>query len=142
EHAARLLRVYKVVVDFSRMIEGVLDRVLRDLVEHYAEYRLARHPPRPRDQLRGVVADFPALAVWVGRGGGGLGRLPPLFYISDNLFLAGHYFIGRLEIVFDVHAEALLRQILDVADRGDDFEVLAQIFIDCLRLRRRFDDYE
>ena len=32
--------------------------------------------------------------------------------------------------------------ILDVAERGFDDEVFAQIFSDCFRLRRRFDDDE
>src|SRR5262245_23130681 len=142
EHAARLLRVYQVVVDFSRMIEGVLDRMLRDLVEHYAEDRLARHPARPGDQLGDVFADRLAFAVGVGRDVDGLGRLSRLFDLPNDLLLARHHLVCRLEIVFDVHAEALLRQILDVADRGDDFEVPAKIFIDGFRLRRRFYDYE
>src|SRR5262245_6079545 len=142
EHTARLLRVDQIVIDLARMIEGVLDRVLGDLVEHHAEDRLARHPARPGDQFGDVSADGLAFAVRVGRDVDGLGRLSRLFDISDDLLLAWHYFIRRLEIIFDVNAEALFRQVLDVADRGDDFEVLAQIFIDCLRLRWRFDDYE
>src|SRR5262245_10319646 len=142
EHAARLLRVNQVVVDLAGMIEGVLDRVLRDLVEHHAENRLTRHPARPGDQPGDMFAYGLAFAVGVGRDVNGLGRLRRLFDLIDDLFLTWQLFIGRLEIVFDVHTEALLRQIHDVADRGDDLEVPAEIFIDGFRLRRRFDDNE
>ena len=58
-----------------------------------------------------------------------------LFRIRDN-------FVFRLKIILNIDAQTFRRQIFDVPDRGLHDEVLAQIFIDCFRLGRRFDDYE
>src|ERR1043165_3180987 len=44
--------------------------------------------------------------------------------------------------MFDVYAETLGRQILNVAYRGFNQIVLSEIFIYRLRLRRRFNYYE
>ena len=41
QHAARLLRVHQVLVDFAGMLERGLDRLRRDFVEHHAEDILA-----------------------------------------------------------------------------------------------------
>ena len=41
---------------------------------------------------------------------------------------------------FDIDTQRALGQILHVAERGFDREALAQIFLDGLRLGRRFDN--
>ena len=44
---------------------------------------------------------------------------------------------GRLEVFADIDAQLALRQIPDVAHRGDDLVIASEIFVDGLRLRRR-----
>ena len=72
------------------------------------------------------------------------GSLGGLLQIGNNLLVialltVGDDFVFRLEIILDVYAQALRRQILDVPDRGHHDEVLAEIFIDRFRLGGRFD---
>ena len=45
-----------------------------------------------------------------------------------------------LEAGLDVHAELALGQVADVSHRRDDLVVAPEVFVDRLRLRRRFDD--
>ena len=63
-----------------------------------------------------------------------------LFQLGDNFFFTRDDDVIRLEIVFDIDAQRALRQILDVPERGLYREALTQIFLDGLRLGRRFDN--
>ena len=89
-----------------------------------------------------VEADGFAFAVRVSRQVDGVGALGGRLQLRDQLLLAFDDFVDRLEVVVDVHRQILLGQILHVAQRGLDREVLAQILADGFRLRRRFDDDE
>ena len=53
---------------------------------------------------------------------------------------AGNDDVFGLESGVDVDAELALRQVADVSHRRDDLVVAPQIFVDRLRLGRRFDD--
>ena len=44
--------------------------------------------------------------------------------------------------MLDIHGQVFLREILNMAQRRFDDELLTQIFIDGFRLDRRFHDYE
>ena len=69
-----------------------------------------------------------------------VGLLRRVLQLLEDLLAAGDDFVRRLEPFVDVDAELALRQIADVPHRGDDLVVLAEIFVDGLRLRRRLDD--
>ena len=56
----------------------------------------------------------------------------------EHLLAARDDFVRRLEAIVDVHAELALGQIADVAHRRDDFVIAPEIFVDGLRLGRRF----
>src|SRR5262249_45124800 len=60
----------------------------------------------------------------------------------DDLLARFDRFVLFGEVVVDVDTKLALGQIADVPHRRDHFVVAAQIFIDGLRLRRRFDHYE
>ena len=63
-----------------------------------------------------------------------------LFQLGKNFFFAGndHVFGGKLFV--RINTESALGQIFYVTKRGLDGKSLAQIFLDGLRLRRRFDN--
>ena len=50
--------------------------------------------------------------------------------------------LPKSKLVVDVDAELALGQIADVPHRGDDLVILAEIFVDGLRLCGRFDHHE
>jgi hypothetical protein len=49
---------------------------------------------------------------------------------------------AELESALDIDCEVLLGKILNMAERSFDNVLLAQVFVDGLRLRRRFHDYQ
>ena len=81
-----------------------------------------------------------AFAVRVRRQVNGVGRGCQLLQLGDNLFFAGDDDVIGLEVVLDIDAQRALGQIFHVAERGFDREALTQIFLDGLRLGRRFDN--
>ena len=181
QHAARLLRVHQVCVDFARMFERGLDRLRCDFVEHHAEDVLAGDDGfapgncfldwllgflfallagfvrlflllflplfgefqfRSAQHVGQVRADGFPLAVRVARQVDSVGRRGGLLQSLDDGGLGWADFIRRLEAVLDVDAQYLLGQVHDVPVRCLDRVVAAEIFIDRLGLRRRFDDDE
>src|SRR5581483_2831353 len=141
QHAARLLRINQIVVDLNGLLESFLNGRFGDLVEEDA-IDLTLLFAAPADFFGDVAADGFAFTVGVGGDVNRLGVFGGFLQLSDDLFLARHDFVSRLEVVFDVHAEAFFREVLDVTDRGENFVIPAQIFVDRFRLRRRFDDNE
>src|SRR5262249_32185385 len=131
-------RVDHLHVDLARLLDGLEDRLLGDLVEHQTADFLFR-----RAELLGEVpADGFAFAVGVGRDVDLVGRLRRVFQLLDDLDAVGNDDVLRLAPGVDVHTQLALRQIPDVADRRNDFEVPTQILADRLRLRGRLDDDE
>ena len=153
EHTTSLLRVDQVLIDGARMFERGLHGALGDFVEGDA-LNARRRCFLALLQLLGfllslaVVAEFEremggnglAFAVRVRRQIDGVGRGRQLFQLGDNLLFAGDDDVIRLEAVRDIDAQSALGQIFHVAERGFDREALAQIFLDGLRLGRRFDN--
>src|ERR1051325_12244088 len=107
------------LVDVLRAIERRLDGVLGDLIKEYAAHRLLILAATLQ-----LLFDMPAdgLGFAVGAGGnedgvGVFGGGLPLF---NHLGLAWNNLVGRLEIVLEIDADALLRQGFDVPDRSHD----------------------
>ena len=142
DDAPRLLRVDEVLVDAPRVGERLADRRFGDLAEGDAARLLARHVRRLRD----VPRDGLAFAVEVGGQVDGVGTLRRPLDLGDLLAtVVGHDVFG-LEVVVDVHAELalarVLRQVADVAVRGQDAVVRPEVALDRARLCRRFHDHE
>ena len=113
QHATGLLGVHLVLVDHPRVVERASHRVLRDLEEERA---LDRRPLRRLDLLLDMPGDRLALAVRVGRDEDRLGRPGGALQFGDRLLLPGDRHILRLESILRVDADALDREIADVAD--------------------------
>ena len=80
------------------------------------------------------------LAIRVGGEDQPVGVLDRLGNVGEALAGGGVDRPGHGEVLVRAHRAVLGRQIADMVERGQDFIVLAQIFVDCLRLGRRFDD--
>ena len=113
QHAARLLRVYQLIVDLARVLQGARDGGGRNFVEFdavLAVFELQHVFQMPGDRL--------PLAVRVGREidvvrlGGLVGEA------LDDLLLVRIDDVGGFEVVFDIHAQPLFGQVADVAARG------------------------
>ncbi len=89
-----------------------------------------------------MEADGFAFAIRVSRQVDRIHALGRRLQLRDELLLAFDDLIVRLEVLVDVHSQVLLRKILDVAERSLYDVLLAEIFADRFRLRRRFDDDE
>src|SRR5579884_2929651 len=151
EDAPRLLGVDEPVVDAARLLERVLDRRPRDLVEHHAPHRHLR-----LQHLDEMPGDSLALAVLVRREQQLVGLLQLLLQVGDDLLLARVDDVERLEVVLDVDAEArprlalagggdlrgAVRQVADVADGRLDHVARAEVARDRLRLRRALHDHQ
>jgi hypothetical protein len=81
-----------------------------------------------------------ALAVRVRRQKDEVRRGGELLQLGDDFFFAGDDDVIGLEPVRGIHTQRALGQILHMAERSLDREALAQIFLDGLRLGRRFDN--
>ena len=134
EDPARLLRVDHLLVDLRRLVECREHTLLGDLVEHQAANLLAI----PGAQFLGEMpANGLPFAVRVGCDEDLCGFLGGRLQLRHHLLAARDDFVRRLEPFFDRHPELALGQIADVPHRGDDLVVLAEIFVDGLRLCRR-----
>jgi hypothetical protein len=138
EHAARLLRVDLVHVELARVLEGLEDRVLRDLVEHDAVHVLRGHVERlaqvPRDRL--------ALAVGVGREVDRLRCFREPLQLADDLLATADRLVRGLEALVDVDAEAARRQVAHVPLRRADDVARAEVLVDRAGLRGALDDHQ
>ena len=141
EDAAGLLGVVELQVDRARLPERIEDRVARDLGE--------------RDSLGGggvntqqhghVIGDRLAFAVVVRRedqvARAALQRLPQLAHMT--LGVLGHHVVGRERMLHvDAEAAVSLAEVPDVAIGSTNGVLAAQVLLDRLRLRGRFDDHE
>ena len=139
---ARLLGVDQVLVDLARIGERLADRRLGDLAEGDPAGLAGRHVRR----LGHVPGDRLALAIEVGGEEDGVGALGRLLDIGDLLAPVGRDHVLRGEVVVDVHAElalaGILGQVADVAVRGEDAVVVAQVALDGPGLGRGLDDDE
>jgi hypothetical protein len=89
-----------------------------------------------------VVTDGFAFAIRIGREVHTFHLLGGVFQLRDKFLLAFDYLVMRLEIRFHIHREVAFREIFNMTERSLHYELLAQVFVDGLRLRRRFHDYQ
>ena len=136
EYATRLLRIYQVEIDRTRMLYGVEDGRFRNFVE----YNTARGGRVEFKDFRKVPRDGFSLAVLIGSQPNGLAFLGLRAQIADNfLFVVGNYIDGRKS--FRVNAEIFFRQIADVSEAGHDLKVVAEKAFDGLGLRGALHDH-
>ena len=125
DDAAALLGVDEAVVDVAALLDGVLDGAAGDLVEHHP---LHRH--RRLEHLEQVPGDRLALAVLIRREVELVGVLQRPLQLGDRVLLAGVHLVLDGEVVLDVDAEALGRQVADVAHGREHGELAAQEALD------------
>ena len=122
------------------MGHGIQNRPFGNLMEHHSLDRLIGQQialPKNFIQMPGNGLPF---AIWISRQIERLG-LGGCFGdgIDMTLVLVDQLILHR-EIVRGVNGSFLGDQIAHMAVRGQNLEILAQIFFDCFRLGRRFDD--
>src|SRR5262249_46476031 len=136
EHSPRLLRVHLLAVDLAGMLEGRLDRALRDLVEHDPVRLGLRHP-----QLLGQVpSNRLAFTIRVRCDEQGIRPLGHLLQVVQYLLLGGQDMVDGLEALLLVHAQLALGQIADVPHGRLNDVLRVQILLDRLDLGRRLDN--
>src|ERR1017187_6987899 len=138
QNASRLLRIDQLHVDLTGMVEGGAYRVLRDFVELDTEklgavlLALQDLPQMPGNRL--------AFPIRIGRQVNLLGTLRGLLQFGDQCFPLGGDLVRGLELLLNLNTELALRQIPDVTHGGLHTEVRAQVLVDRLRFRGRFND--
>jgi hypothetical protein len=151
QDAPGLLRVDQVLVDVARVLDGVLDRAARDLVEDHPAHRHLG-----LELVEQVPGDRLALAVLVRGEVELVGLLEQPAQLADLLLLVAGHDVDRGEVLVDVDAEAgprlalvlgrdlggALRQVADVADRGLHDVATSEVARNRARLGRRLDDHE
>ncbi len=131
EHAAGLLRVDEVHVEMARMLYGLKDGGLRNLVEDDARGLLLVQS----QHLTQMPADGFSLAVFIGCEPDLLGGLRVLLQVGDDLLLLFGYLINGAEVLL-INAQFLFLQVADVPVRRHHLIVLAQEFSYLLGLGR------
>src|SRR5262245_64516385 len=118
------------------MLEGRLDRALRDLVEHDPVRLGLRHA-----QLLGQVPpDRFAFTIGVRCDEQGIGSLRGLLQVVQHLLLGRQDSVVRLEALLLVHAQLALGQVADVAHGRLDDIFRVEILLNRLDLGGRLDD--
>jgi hypothetical protein len=124
------------------MLEGFLHGFFGDLVEGHA---VDRNPAffllAAIDELfRQVRGNGFAFAVRVRRQINRSRAFGQLLELGHDLFFSRDDVVVGGEVAFEIDAQPALGQVFDVAQRGFDLVVLAQVLVDGLGLDRRFDD--
>ena len=126
------------------MLKGGLHRLRRDLVERDAmDGNATAALPlglRLTQFFIQVRCDRFALTIRVRREIDSRGGLRFLLQIRQNFFFSRNDDVLGLEVVLDVDTDLALRQIFHMTQRGFDLVVFTEIFVDRLRLCRRFND--
>ena len=127
--------VHQLVVDSTRVGEGVLDGGLGDLVEHHAV-----HGDLRLQIFLEVGGNGLPLAVFVGGEIEGACILEERLQVLDDRCSALGQLVVRLEAVLDVDGETFAWQVGNVADRCANVESITEIFGDRFRLGGGLDD--
>ena len=123
QDAPRLLRIDQVLVDVPRVVKGLPDRLLRDLVEYHALHGLAAKARRVQ-QVPGYGLTF---AVGVGGQVDVGGALRLLAHLLHNLLLVLEHLVLGLKVAVHVHAQLARGQVAHVAQRRKHGVVAAEI---------------
>ena len=142
ERAPRLLRVHEIDRQLAGLRHRLADRVLGDLVEYDALYLLALECALGLQELVQVPRNGFALAVGVGREEQRFRLLQRARYGVDVLLVALDDLVLHREMVLRIDRALFRHQVPNMAVGGEDFEVLAEVLLDGLRLGRRLHDNE
>ena len=142
ERAARPVGVDERLVDLARIAHRLLDRVLGHRVEHHAVDALVLEQLLALEDLMDVPGDRLAFPVRVGRQDHAVGVLDRAADVAQPLGGLGVDLPAHGEIVVRVDRAVLGREVPHMAERGVDVVVLAEIFVDGLRLGRQLDDHD
>ena len=142
ERPARPIGVDQRLVDLARMAHRLLHGVLGDRVEHHPVDALVLEQLLVPEDLVDVPRDRLALAVGVGRQNDPIGAPDRDANVAEPLGRLGVDLPAHGEIVVRIDRAVLGGEIADVAIGGVDPVVLAQVFVDGLRLGGRFDDHD
>ena len=151
EDPAGLLGRDEVVVKLAGVADGLLDRLAGDFGEDHALDR-----DLGLQDLGEVPANAFAFAVFVGREDEFVGLLEGRFEFADQLLFLGGDDIQGVEPGIDVDPEAgpgefldfggnlggTFGEVADVPHAGQHLVVAAEIAVDLLRLRGRFNDHQ
>ncbi len=140
EGAARLLRVHELHRDVAGVLHRVLHGALGDLVEHHPLERLVLERALGLQDLGQVPGDGLAFAVRVRCEEDGVGVLDGLGDGIDVLRVAVDDLVLHAEVVVGIDGAGLRHEVADMAVGGQDLVVLAEVFLERLRLRGRLDD--
>ena len=148
QNASRLLRINQIAIDFARMLERFLHGTLRNFVEGNALngraflLLLGFLPAKqiPAQLLRQMRSNRLTFAIRVRRQVDVVHAQRHLFQLGQDFLFAGNDDVFGLEIVLDIDTQRALGQIFDVTERSLNLEAFAQIFLNGLRLRWRFDN--
>ena len=142
EGAARPVGVDEGLVDLARIAHRLLDRVLGHRVEHNAIDPLVLEQLLTLENLVDVPGDGLAFTVRVGRQDHAVGGLHGAADVAHPFGGFRVDFPAHGEIVVRVDRAVLRGEIPHMAERGIDVVVLAEIFVDGLRLGWRLDDHD
>ena len=140
ERAARQIGVDQRRVDLARIGHRVEHRLLGDGVEDDAADRLVLQHALALQHFEHMPGNGLALAIRVGGEDQPVGVLHRLGDVGQPLGRRAVDLPGHGEIVVGLHRAVLGRQVADMAEGGQNLVVAAEIFVDRLRLCRRFDD--
>ena len=124
------------------MAHRLLNRVLGHRVEHHAIDALVLEQLLSLEDFVDVPGDRLALAVRVGRQDHAVGLLDGAADVAEPFGGLGVDLPAHGEIVVRVDRAVLGRQIPDMAERGVDAVVLAQVFADGFDLCGQLDDHD
>ena len=123
-------------------LNAVLHGLLGDLVEGDASDLFALFGAGA-ELDREMIGDGFAFAIGVRREIDLVGLGGRLFQLVDDFFFAGRHDQLRLEgALLQLDANVVFGQVHDMSDGSADLKPFAQILLDRLRLRRRFDDHQ
>ncbi len=140
QRAPRLLGIDQIAGDGAWLAHGFLDRPRGDLGEDHALHRLVLDQPAFLQDLGDMPADRFTLAIRVGRQEDVVGALGGLDDGIDVLFVLLDEVVAHREVVVRIDRAFLRHQVAHMPIRGQDGEVLAEVFVDRLGLGGRFDD--
>ncbi len=137
-----MLSVHQIHRERARTCHRLAHRVLGDFVKYYSLYLFALEGTFRLQQLVQVPRNGLALPVRVGGEEQGLRFLERARNGVHVLLISFHHLILHGEVMLGVDGAFFRHQIAHMAIRGEDFEVLAEVFLDGLRLGGRLHDNE
>jgi len=140
ERAPRLLRVDQLHRHLTRRFDRFLDGTLSDFMENDSIYVFSFQHVTFIEQLDEMPGNRLALAIEVGREIKGIGLLHGLRDRIDMFRVAIDDLVLHFETMRGVYGSFLGQEVAHMTIRGEDFEILTQVFLDRACLSRRLDD--